>query len=172
MSEKTINLNHGIDVRPLQAFIESVRKDPSNADRNPTVLAEWVGGDQSKITMDGIQTYLGGEGYLNPMKMLLACFAASDVDVVAMHASFLGIKIESLSIEASGHFNVQSYLGIEDTPGSGYDQIAYTIRLHAPAATPEQIEHLIKQCELGSPVGDTLGRSVPMKLEFVSNLES
>ena len=161
------HLNKGIDTTPLLEFREKVKEYPSNANRNPTVLAEWVGGDQSKISMEGIETYLGGEGYLNPMKMLLACFAACDVDVIAMHASFLGLKIENLSIEASGHFNVQSYLGLEDTPGSGYDEIAYTIRLDAPDATQEQIDYLIKRCELSSPVGDTLERAVPMKLEFV-----
>jgi uncharacterized OsmC-like protein len=160
--------NKGIDTAPLLAFKEKVKVDPSNADRNPVALAEWVSGDQSRISMEGIETYLGGEGYLNPMKMLLACFAACDVDVIAMHASFLGLKVESLSIEATGHFNVQSYLGIEDSPGSGYDEIGYTIRLNAPDATQEQIDYLIERCELSSPVGDTLGRIVPMKLEFVT----
>lgn len=168
MNAKPPSIIKGIDVEPLLAFKEKVRGDFTNADRNPTVLAEWVGGDQSKISMQGIETYLGGEGYLNPMRMLLACFAACDVDMIAMHASFLGLKIESLSIEASGHFNVQSYLGLEDTPGSGYDEIAYTIRLDAPDATQEQIDYLIKRCELSSPVGDTLGRVVPMKLDFVA----
>lgn len=65
------------------AFKENVREDFTNADRNPTVVAEWVGGDQSEISMEGIETYLGGDGYLNPMKMLLPCFAACEVDVVA-----------------------------------------------------------------------------------------
>lgn len=86
------------------AFKENVREDFTNADRNPTVVAEWVGGDQSEISMEGIETYLGGDGYLNPMKMLLPCFAACDVDLVALHASFIGLKIESLSLEATGHF--------------------------------------------------------------------
>jgi len=162
-------LNKGIDIESLLAFKKTVREDFTNADRHLTVLAEWVGGDQSKITMEGIETYLGGDNNLNPMKMLLACFAACDVDVIAMYASFLGLKIESLSIEASGHFNVQSYIGIEDTPGSGYDEIAYTINLNAPEATQEQIDFLIERCELSSPVVDTLGRVVPMKLEFVAN---
>lgn len=63
---------------------------------------------------------------------------------------------------------MRSYLGIEDTPGSGYDEIAYTIRLTAPDATQDQIDYLIEKCELGSPVGDTLGRKVPMKMEFVT----
>jgi uncharacterized OsmC-like protein len=162
------DINRGIDVEALLAFKEVTREDPTKADRNPIAVAEWIGGDQSRITVDGIETYLGGEGYLNPMKMLLACLAACDVDLVAMHASFLGIKIEDLSVEASGHFNVQSYLGLEDTPGCGYDKIAYTVRINAPDATQEQIDYLIERCERSSPVGDSLSRMIPMKLDFIA----
>lgn len=169
MNEKDSNLNKGIDVEPLMDFIEKVREDASQADRDPMVVAEWVGSDQSKITMDGIETFLGGEGYLNPMRMLLACFAACDVDLIAMHASFLGIKIEKLSVEATGHFNVQSYLGLEDKPGSGYEEISYTVRINAPDITQDQINFLIERCEKSSPVGDSLSRPIPMKLDFVPN---
>ena len=118
--------------------------------------------------MDGIETYLGGEGYLNPMKMLLACLAAWDVDMIAMHASFFGLHIESLSVEASGHFNVRSYLGLDDVPGSGYDGISYTVRINAPDIAQEQIDYLVERCERSSPVGDSLARSIPLKLGFVA----
>lgn len=82
---------------------------------------------------------------------------------------FLGLKIESLSVEASGHFNVQSYLDLEDAPGSGYDAVAYTVHLSVPGATPEQIAYLRERCEHSSPVGDSLARAIPLKLEFKAN---
>jgi hypothetical protein len=88
------------------------------------------------------------------------------VDLIAMHASFLGLKIERLSVEATGHFNVQSYLGLEDAPGSGYDSISYTVHLSVPGATPEQITYLRQRCERSSPVGDSLNRAIPLKLEI------
>jgi uncharacterized OsmC-like protein len=92
--------------------------------------------------------------------------AACDVDLLAMHAAMIGLEVNSLRIEASGHFNVQSYVGIEDKPGAGYDQISYKIVLDAPDATTEQIAYLIERCEQSSPVGDTLARNVAMTLEF------
>jgi uncharacterized OsmC-like protein len=168
MRTMTVEINEGINVGPLLAFKEIVRQDPSNADRNPTATAEWVGGDQSKINVDGIETFLGGEGYLNPMKMLLACLAACDVDLIAMHASFMGIQLESLSVEATGHFNVQSYLGLDGAPGSGYNNINYTVRIDAPEATPDQLLELAERCERSSPVADSLSRSIPLQLEFIS----
>ena len=169
MNTNVSTVNKGIDVEPLLAFREAAKLDPSKADRNPTLTAEWVGGDQSRIKFRNIETYLGGDGYLNPMQMFLACLAACDVDMITMHASFLGLKVESLCIEASGHFNVQSYLGLEGAPGSGYDEISYTVRLSAPDATPEQIAYLRERCERSSPVGDSMSRAIPLKLEFTAN---
>ncbi|MBI3609153.1 MAG: OsmC family protein [Nitrospirae bacterium] len=113
--------------------------------------------------------HLGGDDELNPMQMFLATLAACDVDLVAMHASFLGLKIESLSVEATGHFNVQAYLGLEGATGSGYDGISYTVRLSAPSATPEQVAHLRERCERSSPVGDSIARAIPLTLEFTAN---
>jgi uncharacterized OsmC-like protein len=55
---------------------------------------------------------------------------------------------------------------VENTPGSGYDEINYKVILDAPDATSEQIEYLIERCEQSSPVGDTLARKVAMTLEF------
>ena len=93
--------------------------------------------------------------------------AAYDVDLVAMHATMMGLEVKSLRVEASGHFNVQSYIGLEDKPGAGYDQISYKVILNAPDATQEQMAYLVERCEQSSPVGDTLSRNVSMTLEFV-----
>jgi hypothetical protein len=79
----------------------------------------------------------------------------------------IGLEVKTLSVEASGHFNVQSYIGLDGKPGPGYDQIAYKVRLDAPDATPDQIAHLRERCEQSSPVGDTLTRPIKMELEFV-----
>ena len=163
--EQIAEINN-VNVAQLLQFKESVKQDPTQADRNPTVIAHWEGGSRSRIEFNNLVTYLGGDEELNPMQMLLASLAACDVDLIAMHASFLGLKIESLSIEATGHFNVQSYLGLENAPGAGYDAINYTVHLHIPDATPEQITYLRDRCERSSPVGDSLTRIIPLNLEL------
>ena len=165
--DKDTELN-GVNVTEMMRFKDMVAKDSTRADRNPALVAQWVGGSRSRIEFKDKVVHMGGDDDLNPMQMFLAALAACDVDLVAMHASFLGLKIESLSVEATGHFNVQSYLGLESAPGSGYDAIAYTVRLSAPGITPVQIAHLRERCERSSPVGDSLKRAIPLKLEFAA----
>lgn len=166
--KQAIEIN-GVNVTELLGFKDIAREDPTKADRNPTLVAHWVGGSHSRVEFKDMVVHLGGDDEFNPMQMLLATLAACDVDLIAMHASFLGLKIESLSVEATGHYNVQSYLGLEGTPMSGYDAISYTVHLSVPGATPEQIAYLRERCERSSPVGDSLECAIPLKLEFKAN---
>lgn len=157
---------NGNDVDELLAFKSAVENDRSEANRWPELVAHWEGASRSRIEFGDVVAYMGGHGELNSMQSVLAALAACDVDLVAMHAAFLGITIESLSVEARGHFNVAAYLGIEDGSGAGYDQISYQVRIKAPGITDEQVDLLRRRCELSSPVGDTLTRSVTLELDI------
>ena len=160
---------NGVNVTKKLEFKALVMKDPSKADNNNTLVAHWVGGTRSRVELKDKVVHLGGPGEFDAMQMLLATLAACDVDLMALHASFLGLKIESLSVEAAGHFNVQSYLGLEGAPASAYDAISYTVRVSIPSATPEQIAYLRERCERSSPVRDSLMQSIPLKFEFKAN---
>lgn len=160
---------NGVKVTKMQEFKNIVMKDPTKGDHNPSLVAHWVGGSRSRVELKDKVVHLGGHGEFNSMQMLLATLAACDVDLMAIHASFLGLKIENLSVEATGHFNLQSYLGLEDAPASAYDAISYAVNLSVPDATPEQIAYLRERCERSSPVRDSLARAIPLKLEFKAN---
>jgi len=159
------DLNKGINVEELKQFQQMVMESPSIADQNPTITAQWVEGGRSRIELGDIVTYLGGESELDPMQMILGSFASCEVTVITMHASLLNIKVESLSVEASGHFNAQSLLGIENSPGPGYNNIEIKAKLNAPEATADQIEYLKKLCVESSPVCDTLTQ--PLDIDLV-----
>jgi len=160
---------NGVNVTKMLEFKDRVMNDPTKGDHNPSLVAHWIGGSRSRVELKDKVVHLGGHGEFNSMQMLLATLAACDVDLMAIHAAFLGLKIESLSVEATGHFNLQSYLGLDGAPASAYDAISYVVRLSVPDATPEQIAYLRERCERSSPVRDSLARAIPLKLEFKAN---
>src|SRR5206468_493409 len=79
-----------IDVAQLKAYAGRVSATPELADREPRVIARWVGESRSKVTSGDTSMHLGGDGELNPMQAVLGSLAACDVDPVAMHASLPG----------------------------------------------------------------------------------
>ena len=153
-----------VDAEQVRAYIARVSGTPNGMDRQPRVVARWVGDSRSEVSFGDAALFLGGDGELNPMQALLGVFAACDVDLVAMHAALLGVEVLELWIEASGPFHVARYLGLDSDQGPGYQHIDYTVHLRVREATDEQLDRLRQVCETGSPVGDTLNRAVPMNL--------
>lgn len=168
MAQVQPTLINGLNVVELGEYTESCRLDPTRADRNPVVVARWVGGGRAEVTssLGGPPVYMGGPDDPSALGMLLRALAACDVEVVTTRAALLGVEVEELSIEARGHANVSRYLGIDATTGPGYQRITYTIRLKTKGATPDQLEAIRQACLEGSPVADTLHRAVPLELEF------
>lgn len=160
---------NGVNVSRMLEFKRMCGEDPTKADHNPTLIGHWIGGSRSRVEFKDKVLHVGGPGNFDAMQMLLASLAACDIDLIAVHAAFLGLRIESLSVEVSGHFNLRAYLGLPASSGSGYDSIAYTIRASIPDATPENIAYLRERCERSSPVGDSLARAIPVKLEFTAS---
>jgi len=159
---------NGINVPKMLELKRLCGQDPTKADHNPTLVGHWIGGSRSRVEFKDRVVNIGGPGNLDAMQMLLASLAACDVDLIAVHASLLGLKIKSLSVEVTGHFNLQAYLGLQAATGSGYDGVAYTVRLSVPGATPAQVAHLRERCERSSPVGDSLARAIPVRLDFTA----
>lgn len=158
---------NGMNVPELRNYIAAVKADSSVAERNPTIVARWGGGSRAQVRYEAQTLDIGGEGEPSAMVLLLASLAACDVEVVATTATLLGLEIEDLEVEATGHFNVQRLLGLDEGPDPGYDRIGYTIRVRAPRATEEQVDALKTMCERSSPVGDTLTSRIPLTLEIL-----
>jgi uncharacterized OsmC-like protein len=168
MGSGTMPQVNGISVAGWKAFRDEARKDATLADRQPTVIATWVGGSRSRVEFGGKTMHIGGKEDFNAMQTLLGALAACDVDLLTLHAALLGLEVTDLRVEATGHFNVRAYLGLE-APGSGYTGISYKIILNAPGASDEQIRSLRERIERSSPVGDSLGRAIPLTIEFNTN---
>jgi len=168
VSSDTARRVNGIDTGVLRGYIDAVAADETRADRDPVVIARWLGGTRAEVvsTLGGPPVYMGGDDDPSAMGMVLRALAACDIEVVANKAALLGVEIEELSIEARGHFNIRRYLGFETDDDSGYQAISYTVRLRSRGATREQLDEIRRACEDGSPVADTLRRVVRLDADF------
>jgi uncharacterized OsmC-like protein len=159
---------NGINVAHMQEFKKMCGQDASKGDHNPTLVGHWIGGSRSRVEFKDKILNVGGPGNFDAMQLLLASLVGCDVDLIVVHASLLGLKVESLSVEVTGHFNLQAYLGLPGKSGSGYDAVSYTVRLSVPGATQEQVAYLRERCERSSPVADSLARAIPVQLQFTA----
>lgn len=167
MTTKPERRLNGLDVDELHEYIDAVKVDSTKADRNPDVIARWVGGTRAEVSspLGGPPVYMGGDDDPSAMGMILRALTACDIEVIVTRATLLGIEIEDLSIEAKGYFNVRSYLGVKATGGAGYQSASIDVRMKTKGATQEQIAELRAGLE-SSPVGDTLERHVPVTLDL------
>ena len=158
---------NGLDVVELREQIAAVEADRATGDREASIATRWVGGLRSAATssLGGPTVFMGGDEDPGAMGMLLRALAACDIEVIVTRASLLGLRLEALWIEVKGFFNVAPYLGLESADGAGYQRISFVVHLHAPGATPEQLEEIRTALE-ASPVGDTLARRVPVTFEL------
>src|SRR5437870_2836440 len=123
---------NGINVSKMLEFKRVCGEDPAKAHHSPTLIGHWVGGSRSRVEFKNKVLQVGGPGNFDAMQLLLASLVACDIDLVAVHAAFLGLTIESLSVQVTGHFNLQAYLGLQAASGSGYDTVSYTVRASIP----------------------------------------
>lgn len=163
----TMTTLNGYEVERVNGYVERIRQDRSVADRDPVVVAHWEGASRARIETDRRKGFhLGGDDEFSAMQAIVGALAACDVEVVATHATLLGLEINELHVEAKGHFNVASLFGVESPTDAAYESISYKIVLDAPGASQDQIDRLKQACERSSPVGDSLRKAIPLTLEF------
>ena len=75
---------NGVNVTEMQRFKDKVVQDSAKGDRNPALVAHWVGGSRSRVEFKNRVVHMGGDGELNPMQMFLATLAACDVDLLSI----------------------------------------------------------------------------------------
>src|SRR5947209_2549607 len=96
--ENFMAIINGVDVAKIKQTKEQAQKHPSVTEREPKIVARWLGGSKARIELGDVFSEIGGDGNLNAMQTLLASLAACDIDLVATHAALLGVDIEELWI--------------------------------------------------------------------------
>jgi uncharacterized OsmC-like protein len=88
---------------------------------------------------------------------------------MTLRAAQVGIKLTTLEVIVEGDpddISALGFLGIDDSIPAGELSLRLLFRVGAENSTPERLRELLKWVEAHSPVGDSVSRAVPTKIEL------
>ena len=161
-----------VDLESIGTLVEKIRQEPQSAKTQWKAEVRWTGGFRSDSRSRDFAPArsdepagLGGTNMApNPVEQLLAALGNCLAVGYAANASVAGIEIRSLRIDLEGGIDLHTFLGLGGD-NAGYESIRVGVHLDADA-TPEQIQALHQKVVGSSPVGHTLSRGVPVKVEL------
>lgn len=162
-----------VDIARVGQLVEAVSQDPGAAATTWRADVRWTGGFRSESTIRDFAPIpsdepagLGGTDLApNPVEQLLAALGNCLAVGYAANATVLGIEIDDLAIALEGELDLHTFLGLKPDGNAGFKAIKVSVSIES-SATDEQVEQLHEQVVATSPVGHTLKRPVPVKIEL------
>jgi len=172
MTQKTTRTLNQVDLASIGALVEKIRQEPQSAKTQWKAEVHWAGGFRSDSrcrdfgpVLSDEPTGLGGTNTApNPVEQLLAALGNCLAVGYAANASAAGIEIRSLKIDLEGAIDLHTFLGLGGD-NAGHESIRAGVHLDADA-TPERIKALHEKVVGSSPVGHTLSRGEPLRIEL------
>lgn len=135
----------------------------------PRVRATLVTGTQVHVTAGSHEftidepAALGGTDLgANPVEHLLAALGACQVITFQVWAGTLGIRVDSIDVQLSGHLDLRGFFGTAASVRPGFDGIQVDVRITGPE-TRERYDALVAAVEEHCPVLDNLRSRVPVE---------
>jgi uncharacterized OsmC-like protein len=136
-------------------------------------VVKWKGGFRSEATIrefapiasDEPGTLGGTDSGPNPVEQILAAYGNCLAIGYAANATVAGIELKYLSIDLEGDLDLHTFLGLKEG-NAGYDNITVKVNIDTDAS-PEALQELHDKVSNTSPVGHTLGRAIPVKIELI-----
>ncbi len=172
MTESKSHQLNDVNLEAMGALIEKIRREPEAAKTQWKVDVRWTGALRSEARSRDLGPVpsdepfaLGGSNTApNPVEQLLAALGNCLAVGYAANASVAGVRIRSLRIELEGEIDLHAFLGLRGG-NAGYESIRATVHLESDAS-PEQRKLLHEKVVGSSPVGHTLSRAVPLRIEL------
>lgn len=162
----------------VESVIEHYSNNPERArDAGPTVTAIMEEGlrcrieapDGTSIVTD-MPTGIGGGGLTpSPGRLFRAALASCDATLLTLRAAQIGLSLTTLEVTVEGDpddTSVLGFLGIDENIPPGEHGIQCRFRLGAENATPEELHELVAWVEAHSPIGDSIRRAIPTKVDI------
>jgi uncharacterized OsmC-like protein len=172
MTEHVRQPLNDVNLEAIGALIEKIRREPEAAKTQWKADVRWTGALRSEARSRDLRPSpsdepagLGGSNTApNPVEQLLAALGNCLAVGYAANATVAGIQIRSLRIELEGAIDLRAFLGLGGE-NAGYESIRATVDLESDAS-PEQLKQLHEKVVGSSPVGHTLSRGVPLRIEL------
>ncbi len=173
MANDSSNLLNEVDIDAVADLVGKIQEEPDVAATKWNAVVKWKGGFRSEATIrefapiasDEPGTLGGTDSGPNPVEQILAAYGNCLAVGYAANATVAGIEIKDLSIELEGDIDLHTFLGLKEG-NAGYDNITVKVNIDTDAS-PEALQELHDKVSNTSPVGHTLGRAIPVKIELI-----
>ena len=161
-----------VDIDSVASLAGKIQEEPEVADTKWNARVKWKGGFRSEATIRDFEPLfsdeppeLGGSNSgPNPVEQVLAALGNCLAVGYAANATAAGIEIRDLSIDLEGDIDLHTFLGLSDG-NAGYSGISVKVNIDSDASDAD-LEALHEKVTNTSPVGHTLSRAVPVKIEL------
>ena len=173
MANDSSNPLNDVNINAVAGLVGKIQEEPDVAATKWNAVVNWKGGFRSEATIREFAPIASDEpGALggtdcgpNPVEQILAAYGNCLAVGYAANATVAGIEIKDLSIELEGDLDLHTFLGLKEG-NAGYDNITVKVRIDTDAS-PEALQELHDKVSNTSPVGHTLGRVIPVKIELM-----
>lgn len=154
--------------KTIKNVINHVRENPSEKDVTFSVDSKLERGFRSEIKVRDFNFIvdepknLGGENEApNPVEYVLGALASCQEIVIKAYAGQLGIKLNSIRVEASGDLDLQGFFNLSDER-PGFNQVRYSTVISTEEEDPEKLQLLKDFSTNRCPVLDIISNPVPV----------
>jgi uncharacterized OsmC-like protein len=173
MANDSSNLLNEVNIDAVAGLVGKIQEEPEVAATKWNAVVKWNGGFRSEATIREFAPIasdepgaLGGtDSGPNPVEQILAAYGNCLAVGYAANATVAGIEIKDLSIDLEGDVDLHTFLGLKEG-NAGYDNITVKVNIDTDAS-PEALQELHDKVSNTSPVGHTLGRAIPVKIELI-----
>ena len=116
------------------------------------------------VVVDEPASFGGTDTAQSPVELLLSSLATCQAITYRLWAAQLGVALDRVEVEVTGHIDLRGYLGLDGDAAPGYERLAMRVALEG-SDDPARYAELRDAVERHCPVLDVLTRPVRVETE-------
>ena len=156
---------------PHAGLLERFRAEPGRARVALSVTTSLAEGMRCEtvsrghgVVVDEPASFGGTDTAQSPVELLLSSLATCQAITYRLWAAQLGVALERVEVEVTGHIDLRGYVGLDGDAAPGYERLEMRVALEGPD-DPARYAELRDAVERHCPVLDVLTRPVPVECE-------